>query len=195
MPTSNARPHVSDLLLAGTPNLFGIVKVFFDRPTIRNGLQDHLNTHRGVRADVRGPGPARVFQQYDTNRSANNVTGRQKRLEATLRHDTATSIADRLPAVAARGALAQADSVLSVLAWSPALPKLVHGKAKQFGITPKPRHDRRPFGEQRTHECFERTGWILFSGDVLKDGANIQVSVDVGNGPRDFKLKVPRASN
>lgn len=52
IPATDARPNVADLLLACTPDFFDVVKVFFDRPAVRNNLQDCFNTHRCVRADV-----------------------------------------------------------------------------------------------------------------------------------------------
>src|SRR6056297_2203255 len=153
VPTSDARPHVANLLLSCTPNFLDVVKLLFDTPAVRDDLQDRFHTHRRVGADVRRPVTAGMFKQHHAHRATDDMAGCQKGLVATFGHHAAAPIADRLPAVTASGPPAQADSVLAVLARPTTLPNLVHRKIEQLGITTKPRDDRRPFGQQGTHQC------------------------------------------
>ena len=152
MPAADARPNVAVLLLAGTPDFFDIVKVFFDRPPIRYRLQDQLDTHRCVCADVCRPSTIGMLQNNDPNPAADNLTGRQQCLVSALGHLAAACILDRFPSTATRRSLLQADPVLSVLARTPALPLSVHRKIKQFGVAAEPGHDGRTASNQRTHQ-------------------------------------------
>src|SRR6056297_3345570 len=61
VPTSDARPHVANLLLSCTPNFLDVVKLLFDTPAVRDDLQDRFHTHRRVGADVGRPVTAGMF--------------------------------------------------------------------------------------------------------------------------------------
>lgn len=132
------------------------MKVFLDRPAVRNDLQNHCHIHRRVGADVGRPVPAGMFQQDHAHGASGHMTGRKKCLVATFDHDATTRIADRLPSLSILSSIDQADSVLSILTRTPPLTRLVHRKIEQFGITAKPGYHRRPFGQEPTHQHFAR---------------------------------------
>src|SRR6056297_1433000 len=164
VPTSDARPHVANLLLSCTPNFLDVVKLLFDTPAVRDDLQDRFHTHRRVGADVRRPVTAGMFKQHHAHRATDDMAGCQKGLVATFGHHAAAPIADRLPAVTASGPPARADSVLAVFARPTTLSNLVHRKIEQLGVTTKPRDDRRPFGQQGTHQCLRSEArWARWS--------------------------------
>lgn len=45
---------------------------------------------------------------------------------------------------------------LPYLRGRPRWPAFVHWKVEQLGVTTKPSHDRRAFGQQSTHQCLAR---------------------------------------
>ncbi len=40
----------------------------------------------------------------------------------------------------------------------------------------------------------ERTGWLVFSGEALRRGKTLRVTIDLGHGPRTLIFKMPNAS-
>jgi hypothetical protein len=48
--------------------------------------------------------------------------------------------------------------------------------------------------QRQIYECGapERTGWILFGGDSLRQGESIEVAVDLGGGLKTYRLSFPK---
>src|SRR6056297_455018 len=167
MPTTDTRIQIADLLLARTPDLFNIMKVFFDAPSVRNDLQNRFGGHLQVAAGISRPITSSMLQQNHADRATKDFTGRDERLVASLLHHASTSVRDRLPTVSPTGASLQADAVLAIFARPSTLPRLTRRNIEQFCIAAKPGYHNCALSKKRADQ---RTGGISSVKDNDKSG-------------------------
>lgn len=102
------------------------MKLYLNWPAVDDCLQDHLDTHRRVRAAVPHRTGVAAFQQHDAKGTSNNARGRKECLVTTAYNHASTKVLDGRPTTALVGTFDKISPLLSILATSATRSRLHH---------------------------------------------------------------------
>ena len=115
MPGPDVRPEVTDLLLSGSPHLFEVVEVLFDRRPVGEDLQNLL--HGDLRVEREEELAAgRLLDNDHPDHAVGRTVGRQEGLDLFADHFAVLDALDPEPAPGLPGAFGQADPLCAVFA-------------------------------------------------------------------------------